>query len=105
MLPSSSRSEQIAADVIEPYLHRHAVQGREGQRGENLDPAPQAAIDLIEQGCAFGFVAVKFRRVRQRPGSRHYQFAKLRAGVSVQSITQYDDEVHARSIGTGEFIP
>ena len=106
MSAASHRCGQAAAgELIEPRFERHAIERREGQRRENLDTPPQAGVKLIQQRRALDRAAGEFRGVRQRPGGRHRHVAEIRAFLAVRRVAKRDDEIHARRIGPGEFMP
>ena len=100
--PATPRS---AADLVEPRLHRHAVERGERQRREDFDPPAQAGVELVQQRRAFDGAAGELRRVGQRPGSGHRQVAEVGADRALQRVAERDDEIHSRRVGAGELVP
>ena len=76
-----------------------------GSADEDLDPPAQAGVEFVQQGRAFDRAAGELRRVWQRPGAGDRQFAEVRADLAVQRVAERDDEIHARRVGSGEFVP
>ena len=64
------RARRPRADLVEPRLERHAIELGKGQVGEDLDPAVQAGVELVQHRRALGPAARELGRVGQRPGRR-----------------------------------
>ena len=91
-------------DLPQAFLERESIDGSDRDRQQELDPAPQHAIGLIEGNGDFCLGSRSGLRIGNVPVRRCRMARPDRAGFVDCAVTHGEHEIHVRCAGPGELI-